>query len=41
MTVLRTKKRRNYGRELDVEVYGRVKTVEAERCADGMDKRRK
>ena len=41
MTVLRTKKRRSYGRELDVEVYGGVKTVEADRCAEGVDKRRK
>ena len=41
MTVLRTKKRRNYWRELDVEIYGGVKTLEVERCAEGVDKRRK
>ena len=35
MTVLRTKKRRSYGRGLDVEVYGGVKTVEAAGCAEG------
>ena len=36
MTVLRMKKRRSYRRELNVEVYGGVKTVEAERCAEGV-----
>ena len=41
MTVLSTKKRRNYGRGLDEEVYGGVKTVEVERCAEGVNKRRK
>ena len=32
MTVLRTKKRRSYGRELDVEVYGGVKTEMCRGC---------
>ena len=41
MTVLRTKKRRSYGREPDVEVYGGVKMPEAESYAEGVDKRRK
>ena len=38
---IRTKKRRSYGREPDVEVYGGVKTVGVERCAEGVHKRRK
>ena len=40
MTVLRTKKRRNYGREHDVGIYGGDKTVEVERCVEGVDKRK-
>ena len=41
MTRLRTKKRRNYGREHDVEIYGGVKTLEVERCVEGAGKRKK
>ena len=41
MTRLRTKKRRNYGREHDVGIYGGFKTVKVERYVEGVGKKKK